>query len=94
MQQPFNGLAMRREANGDVYGVHSLRQAFAGQMEAPKPALPHAQWHPDDELEEELAPKQPKPVKVSLDAKCQLRSRPWLLVLPEHISVGRWAYCS
>ncbi len=54
-----------REANGDAFGVHSLRQAFAGQMEAPHRAVPAAQWRPDDELEEELAPKQPKPAKVT-----------------------------
>ena len=43
--------------------MHTLRQAFAGQAAAPQQAVP-ASWHPDEELEEELAPKQPMPAKA------------------------------
>ncbi|KAK9868384.1 hypothetical protein WJX84_004044 [Apatococcus fuscideae] len=58
-----NGHHDSREANGSVFGVHTLRHAFAGQAAAPQQAVP-ASWHPDEELEEELAPKQPMPAKL------------------------------
>ncbi|KAK9850259.1 hypothetical protein WJX84_005584 [Apatococcus fuscideae] len=58
-----NGHTNSSEANGSLYSVDSLRQAFAGDHGAPQQARP-AQWHPDDDLEDELAPKRPMPAKL------------------------------